>query len=936
MCSRTVLPALSSWRRGRREREVLDSWRYSVAWRPRSDPPATVLPGTWLLVGPVGADSATDTLAGGTDGASEPAMRIARVLEGQGARVVRITAADAGGWEPDRFARRLREAAGDADVRGVLSLLAMDEAQSPCPAGGMTGVTGTLILLQALVEAGVDARLWTVTRGGVSAGAADPLPNPAQAQVWGLGQVAALEQPDLWGGLIDLPRTVDGRALDRLARLLGGPGGEDQLAIRDAGVLVRRLVRAPLGRARAVREWRSSGTVLVTGGAEGMGAHVARWLARTGAEHLLLTTGQDLDAGRAAVLESELETLGAQVMLVPCDPADRGALAKVIAAIPGDQPLTAVIHTAELLDEGPLGEFSLDRLDQVLRAKAVAAWNLHELTRDLDLSAFVLFSSAAGTFGGIPGLGGYAAANAFLDALAEYRRGRGLPATSPAWGAWAVSDGEPGAVSDGERGAFPAAAAGEKPSFEAVRRRRLDRRGMPVIAPELAISALQQVLNHDETTVVVADVDWARFLPLFAISRPSPLLSELPEAHRLERAGGTAGRAPAAPLRLADLDTAEQRRMLPDLVRGEIAAVLAHASPESVELRRGFLELGLDSLTIVELRNRLNTATGLRLPARAILDSGTPEALVRRLRLELSDPAPSGVASSGAAEPGPDSEFARGEEPANVLSALFLRAGQFGRTAEFMDLLGTAAQFRPTFDTPDLHEMPELVDLAPGGREPGLICFPAVLATSGPHQYARLAAHLGDLGVSAVSLPGFRSGERLPATLDALVDAVAETLRDRTAGAPFALAGYSSGGLVAHAVARRLESVGVLPEAVVLIDTYRLDGAALSLLSPAIIGGMAERIGELTPLDDIRLTAMGGYLRLVTNREPPEVKAPTLLVRATQPVAGLAERAEVPPSWNQPHELAEVPGDHFSLIEEDAHSTALVVREWLTAALARR
>ncbi|MYU18886.1 SDR family NAD(P)-dependent oxidoreductase, partial [Streptomyces sp. SID8361] len=241
-----------------------------------------------------------------------------------------------------------------------------------------------------------------------------------QAAVWGLGRVAGLEAPERWGGLVDLPRTLDSRALERLTAVISGATGEDEVAVRPSGVFARRVVRAVAG-AESGEAWKPSGTVLVTGGTGALGAHVARWLARAGAEHLLLVSRRGPAAEGVDKLRAQLAESGARVTVAACDVGDRAALAGMLARVPEEFPLTAVVHTAGVLDDGVLDGLSVERFQGVLRAKSEAAWQLHELTRELDLSAFVLFSSFSATVGGA-GQGNYAAANAFLDALAERRR----------------------------------------------------------------------------------------------------------------------------------------------------------------------------------------------------------------------------------------------------------------------------------------------------------------------------------------------------------------------------------------------------------------------------------------------------------------------------------------------------------------------------------
>ncbi|MEU5930157.1 type I polyketide synthase, partial [Streptomyces antimycoticus] len=601
-----VLPVLSSWRRRQGERSTVDAWRYQVTWKPVAARAEAALTGRWLVV----------TAAEEVDGAL--AEGVVRTLSARGAEVQRVELAVG---DRTGMAERLAEAVADAPPAGVFALPSLAESTEGAESTEVAdGLVRTAALAQALGDLGVDAPLWVATRGAVSTGRADGPVDPSQARVWGLGRVAALELAERWGGLVDLPETVDDRALSRLAGVLAGGQGEDQVAVRASGVFGRRLTRAAdTGHGR---DWRpGAGSVLVTGGTGALGAHVARWLIDKGAEHVVLTSRRGLDAPGAAELRDELTASGARVTVAACDAADREALAALVAGLPAELPLTAVVHAAGVLDDGVLESLTPERFASVLRAKAEAAANLHELTRDLDLTAFVLFSSFAGSIGAA-GQANYAAANAFLDALAERRRAEGLPATSVAWGPWA----EGGMAAD-----------------DALEQ-RMRRAGVPPMAADLAIAALQRALDLEETAVTVADIDWERLAPGFTASRPSPLLLELPEVRTaLEAEGGRTARTAGGggadesslARRLAGVPAAERERMLLDLVRSAVADVLGYSDAEAVEADRAFRDLGFDSLTAVELRNRMNTVTGLRLPPTLVYDYPSSSALAAHLRTEI-------------------------------------------------------------------------------------------------------------------------------------------------------------------------------------------------------------------------------------------------------------------------------------------------------------
>ncbi|WP_248001499.1 type I polyketide synthase [Streptomyces sp. RPA4-5] len=631
---RSVLPVLSSWRQRRRVDSVVDSWRYEVTWKPLAGATAGRLSGRWLLVS--------------ASGASVEGVEAALVAAG--AEVVPVSVDGVGREE---LAARIRELLVEGEPAGVVSMVAVGEEPGVGGSWVSSGVAGTLTLLQALGDVGVSCRLWSVTVGAVSVGRADRLVSPVQAQVWGLGRVAALELPDVWGGLVDLPAVVDERTGGRFAAVLGG--SEDQVAVRSSGVFGRRFVRAARSAGRT-GEWSPSGTVLVTGGLGALGASVARWLAGRGVPHLVLTGRRGGETPGAAELVAELSALGARVTVAACDVADRDAVAAVLAAVPAELPLTGVVHTAGVVDDGVLDGQSVERFESVLAGKVGGVVHLDELTSGLDLDLFVVFSSLAGTLGSA-GQGNYAAANAFLDAWIQQRRDRGLAGLSIAWGAWAQQG----------------LATGE------VVVERLRRGGVVPMDPEHAIQALAKAVDHDETDLSVADLDWPQFLDGFTAARPSPLLVDLPEAARRPVSTGTDAPAPMRS-ELASAPAGQRRQILLDVVRAQAASVLGHDSVDAVTPARAFRELGFDSLTAVELRNRLSAETTLRLPTTLVFDHPTPTRLADHLLgLMLGDdtllteamaPAPAGT-----------------DEPVVIVGMSCRFPGDVGTPAELWQLL---------------------------------------------------------------------------------------------------------------------------------------------------------------------------------------------------------------------------------------------------------
>ncbi|GAA3475650.1 type I polyketide synthase [Streptomyces yanii] len=613
-----VVPALSDWHRRQTEAATVDFWRYRVEWQPLPGTASAPLQGSWLLVAPAGA---------------EPAAALANALAAYKTDLIRVETHDT---QRAHLTERLRTAAEGKPIAGVLSLLAFDDRERRAD---QDHLVDAVALLQALADAGVTAPLWNMTRGAVAVRRHEDV-DPAASALWGLGTVSGLDRPGTWGGTIDLTGPVDGRAADRLRAALAGTGGEDQIAIRPDGAYARRLVRAPRAASTAAEHWRPRGTVLVTGGTGAVGSHVARALARNGAAHLVLAGRRGPEAPGADRLKAELTALGARVTIAACDVADGDALRALLDSLPDDEPLTAVFHAAGVLEEEPpLEEITPQRLADLTRAKTAGAVHLDRLLGDRELDAFVLFSSGAAVWG-TAGRPAYAAANAFLDGLAQRRRARGAAATSVAWGSWAG-----GGMVDARSGAA------------------LRRMGLTEMDPERALQALEQALTDSEGHLVVADIDWSRFAPVYTLARPRPLLDALPDvvAALDQDAGVTPGRddsaAQAFATRLARATPGERERLALDLVRSQAAVVLGHDGPSAVEPGRAFKDLGFDSVGAVDLRNRLNARTGLRLPATVVFDHATSKALAAHLTAVLG----------GGRDDGPDSAD---RDAVTVLAAL--------------------------------------------------------------------------------------------------------------------------------------------------------------------------------------------------------------------------------------------------------------------------
>ncbi|HEX3324851.1 MAG TPA: type I polyketide synthase, partial [Solirubrobacterales bacterium] len=457
-------------------------------------------------------------------------------------------------------------------------------------------------------ESKTDSRLELVTQGGVAT--AGEAPDAAAAAIWGLVRSAQSEHPGSFA-LIDSDGSEASEAA--LPAALAAGLEEPQLALREGKAFAPRLVRRNLDADRpAAFRIDPDRTVLITGGTGGLGGRVARHLVeRHDARHLLLVSRSGPGAEGAAELQAQLEELGAETTVAACDVGDRDALAQLLASIPAQHPLGAVVHCAGVLADATVESMDEEQIGRVFAAKADAAFQLHELTEGIDLSVFVLFSSAAGILGA-PGQANYAAANACLDALAQQRRATGLPASSIAWGLW-------------QREGGMAADLGEA---DLARMRRV---GVEALTDEQGLELFDAALGADDAIALAFPLNVASLRAVASAGVLPPIFSGLV---RVARRRSVATGSLAA--RLAGLAEEEREGYALDLVRAQVAGVLGHDSAAEVEADRSFQDLGFDSLAAIELRNRLSAATGLRLAATIVFDYPSAAALSEHLLAEAT------------------------------------------------------------------------------------------------------------------------------------------------------------------------------------------------------------------------------------------------------------------------------------------------------------
>ncbi|MDR6320141.1 acyl transferase domain-containing protein/acyl-CoA synthetase (AMP-forming)/AMP-acid ligase II/thioesterase domain-containing protein [Actinoplanes couchii] len=694
----------------------------------------------------------------------------------------------------------------------------------------------------------VRAQFWTVAARlrEQLAGASRVVVTTDSPVVAGLVRVAAAEYP----GQVGLVHT-DGTETSRRVVPDVVHSGEPEITIVDGVPGVPRLVRASV-RSGAPTGF-GDGTVLITGGTGALGRLLARHLVSAhGVRHLLLVSrsASAVDIGPDA-----------SVTVRAADVSDRAQVAALVAA--ADPPITAVIHAAGVLDDGPIATLTRERADAVLRSKVDGAWHLDELLPG-DLAAFILCSSAS-SLRGNGGQAAYAAGNAYLNDLARRRRG----ALSLAWGPLDLDGGMP--LPSGRADAGMPQPSG-RPSLR------------PMTPAEVTAAFDAALLGADPVLAPVVYRSKERAVQPAAV--PGRLLA------------GLAG---------PELVTA-----LEELLRGEMAGELGHADPAMVDVRGAFTDQGLDSVSSIQLRTRLVAATGVAMPATVVFDHPTPAALARWIADRM------GSAPGAVPPPAQDVD--------DSLVGMFTAIADSGQNCLAVNLLISASALPVTDSSHRAPVGPVPLTERPDG--PLLICVPSY-GPAGAAEF-RVFAQAADHAVTVLPLPGYDSRRQTPESFDELLDMLIDAAVRAAGDRPYVLVGRSSGGMLAHAMTERLESLDVPgPAGLVLLDTYEND---LSLLtddwiaalvttglnrSTALIGAAAARTA---------LLATGSHLRLVRDQRPSPVKTPSLLVAASSPVPGM------PADWRTarsvPHERTEVPGDHVTMLDRHAATTAATVTRW--------
>ena len=655
---RFVRPAIAT--SGLEDGRWRDDALYKVEWRPsgadersrEGTPAAPNVKGRWLVLADRG----------------ELGRDIAEQLSGRGATCTIAIAGDVtavgdkGEWTldpsaPDGFDRLL--AGIGAPLDGVVHCFGLDvvplgEATTALLEQSGVLTCGSLLhVTHALLRAGARTPVWVITRDAVAAVDGDVVGGAAQSPLWGFGRVIALEHPEVWGGLIDLPPGRSSVTAAAVVDRIAAPGAEDQVALRSGGVFVPRLVRGVTVDAKPTPLRRDS-TYIVTGGTGGVGLMVAREMAQQGAGHLVLLSRTGLPArdqwpllaeGTAAHAQvaavREIEALGASVIVLALDVADPAGMALLTDALAAMPPLRGVVHAAADIAAGRIRALTLADVTRMLRPKVAGTWLLEQVTSAWDLDFFVGFSSTAGVFGATD-LAHYAAANVFVDAFAQARRAAGRPVISLSWGTW------------------------EKIRGTDEQQRLIDRGGLRIMPAARTLNAFTRLHAADAAHLVFAEVDWHTLKPLYESKRPRPFFDEVGR-QPLAAARPVAPPDPQILDRLERARPAERRSILLTHVREQAAEVLG-LQVKQVNPRRGLFDLGMDSLMSVELKARLERTLGQVMPSTLTYNHPTVDAITDYVAGRLLAAAPAAPSPPLSDTPS-DAEDLSEEELVSLLAA---------------------------------------------------------------------------------------------------------------------------------------------------------------------------------------------------------------------------------------------------------------------------
>jgi acyl transferase domain-containing protein/short-subunit dehydrogenase/acyl carrier protein len=742
-----------------------------------------------------------------------------------------------------------------------------------------------------------------VTRRAVAAGPGEDIDNLALASVWGMVRTAQTEHPGRFV-LLDTDRDPSVRELTATVAT-----AEPQLALRGGTLLRPRLTKvgsstppSPSVDGAPPRH----GTVLITGGTGTLGSLLARHLVRQhDVRSLLLTSRRGAQAPGAEDLRTELSGLGADVTITACDVSDRDQLQDLLRSIDPELPLTGVVHTAGVLDDATLESLTPRQVTHVLGAKSDAAWHLHELTKDMDLSLFVLYSSIAGHVG-TAGQANYAAANTFLDALAQHRRANGLTATAIAWGFWEQASGMTGHLSQADVN-------------------RILAWGFAPISDDDGLALFDAAISVGEAVLAASPVHPTALTRTDSAGIP-PLLRALAGRPAPRRIQSTTSSGEAITgTQWTDLSAEERQQRLLTLVRGLAATVLGYSDPDQIADDRSLRQLGADSLTSIQLRNQLNKATGLTLPTTVVFSHPTPLGLARYLSNELAANSPSASAPNGG-QPAPVDPLGSEQavDESKRLLGSFRKSVDAGKYKKAFARLRMAADRRPRVTAPDDAPPSDVVTLASGSGDLRVICLPSLLAPADPRQYTALAGHLPDTRqVVGLSLPGYQNDDPLSGNVEQFADQLSEGVLEAAGDDGYLLLGHSSGGWLTHLVTSRLAGRHA-PVGTVLLDTGSPHQA-----KPRIVAELFRIISESPKLagqlDTDGLSAMGYYFDLFSQWEPEPHTVPTLVIRPAEDIVGAALE------WDLADVVSTVPGNHLTMMNQHAASTAAAINSWINS-----